>query len=285
MRSRDRVRLHRLVAFEASHALRIAGLSEDDNRARFGREVDLHGHNWTLSVGVEGPVDAATGMVVNIAEVDELLHSHVVPALDHRRLDADHEYFRAAPPTAENVAVWCWARIGRPFGGVDVVSVQVGEGSRVEAEYRGKPGHGRGTHMVELTRAYDFSASHRLHSDVLSDEQNRALYGKCNNPAGHGHDYRVEVTVRGPVSRETGLVVDVPWLDELAQREIVDRMDYRHLNTDVPELRGMPPTTENVARALFGLLAAKFDGIDACLRRVRVYETPKSWFDCEASDA
>ncbi|MEO2004005.1 MAG: 6-carboxytetrahydropterin synthase, partial [Candidatus Poribacteria bacterium] len=90
--------------------------------------------------------------------------------------------------------------------------------------------------MVDLTRAYEFSASHRLHSEALSDARNQELYGKCNNPTGHGHDYRVEVTVSGPVATDTGSVVDLPWLDELARREIVERMDYRHLNTDVPEL-------------------------------------------------
>jgi 6-pyruvoyltetrahydropterin/6-carboxytetrahydropterin synthase len=277
------VRLHRRVAFEASHALHVAGLSDNENRARFGREVSLHGHNWTASVAVEGPVDPATGMVLNIADVDRHLRAHVVAQLDHRRLDTDHPYFRNAPPTAENVAVWCWSAIGSPFSDVPVVSVRVAEGYRVEAEYWGAPGAERNTHMVDITRAYEFSASHRLHSETLSDARNQELYGKCNNPTGHGHDYRVEVTVSGPVAPETGSVVDLPWLDELARREIVERMDYRHLNTDVAELQGIPPTTENLTAVLFDLLEPHFADRDATLRRVRVYETPKSWFDVEAS--
>ena len=138
--------------------------------------------------------------------------------------------------------------------------------------------------MVDVTRSYEFSASHRLHSAALTDEENRALYGKCNNVSGHGHDYRLEVTARGPVRPDTGTVVDIPWLDELARREVVERMDYRHLNADVPELHGAPPTAENIARAIFSLLEPSFEGLSAALQRVRLYETPKSWFDCSAAE-
>jgi len=280
----DTIRLHRRVDFEASHRLAARGASEAVNRARYGREADLHGHNWSVVVGVEGRVDPATGMVVNIADVDEQLRVQIVDELDHRRLDIDHPHFQRTPATAENVAVRCYRRLSLPFDGVAVRRVEVREGTLLTAVHTGQTLEGQDTHMVDVTRAYEFSASHRLHSDALSQEENRELYGKCNNESGHGHDYRVEVTVRGPVQHDTGTVVDIPWLDELARRQVVDRMDYRHLNTDVPELDGAPPTTENLARVVFDLLAAGFSDVSARLLRVRIYETPKSWFDCEASD-
>jgi 6-pyruvoyltetrahydropterin/6-carboxytetrahydropterin synthase len=280
----DTIRLHRRVDFEASHRLCSDGASEAANRERYGREADLHGHNWSVVVSVEGRVDEATGMVVNIADVDEQLRVHIADELDHKRLDLDHPDFRCTPATAENLALWCYDRVRFPVEGVTVTRVEVREGARLTAVHTGQPINGRDIPMVDVTRSYEFCASHRLHSAALSDDENRALYGKCNNERGHGHDYRVEVTVRGPVQTATGTVVDIPWLDELARRQVVDRMDYKHLNTDVPELRDAPPTTENVARVVFDLLAPEFEGTTANLRRVRVYETPKSWFDCEAAD-
>jgi len=112
----------------------------------------------------------------------------------------------------------------------------------------------------------------------LSDAENIALYGKCNNPNGHGHNYRLEVTLRGEPDERIGMMVDLRYLDEIAQKEIVERFDCKHLNTDVDVLRGLVPTSENVVKAIYELLAPHFTG-NPSLYRVRLYETPKSWFD------
>ena len=99
--------------------------------------------------------------------------------------------------------------------------------------------------MVHLTRRYRFSAAHRLHNEALSAEENVGLYGKCNNPRGHGHEYVLEVTVTGEVDPQTGMVMDLGLLDRLVEREVLDRFDHMHLNLDVANFRERVPTTEN----------------------------------------
>src|SRR5579871_4185993 len=109
---------------------------------------------------------------------------------------------------------------------------------------------------IELTRRYSFSASHRLHSSQLSDEENQAAYGKCNNPYGHGHNYVVEVVAGGEVDPETGMVVDLVAMDEAVHTTVLRRFDHTNLNLD-PLFTSSVPTTENLCRAIFGLLQGK----------------------------
>src|SRR5271157_5093075 len=106
---------------------------------------------------------------------------------------------------------------------------------------------------AHLTRRYIFSASHRLHSDELSESENVATYGKCNNPYGHGHNYALEVTVSGPVNQQTGMVCNLVDLDDAVQREVLDRFDHENLNVR-PEFAGAVPTTENLSEIIFNIL-------------------------------
>src|SRR5215470_2192360 len=108
--------------------------------------------------------------------------------------------------------------------------------------------------MVYLTRRYRFAAAHRLHSDALSAEENRRIYGKCNNPYGHGHNYVLEVTVAGEIDPATGMVYDLAALDHTVQREVIERFDHVHLNLDVENLRDRVPTTENLCIEIYNLL-------------------------------
>ncbi len=126
-------------------------------------------------------------------------------------------------------------------------------------------------------RRYLVSASHRLHTDALSTEENRATYGKCNNPHGHGHNYVVEVLVCGAVNPETGMVVDLTALDEVVRARVVERFDHANLNLD-PLFANRVPTTENLCRAVFGLLRDALPGGE--LERVRVEETENNFFEC-----
>jgi 6-pyruvoyltetrahydropterin/6-carboxytetrahydropterin synthase len=130
---------------------------------------------------------------------------------------------------------------------------------------------------AHLTRRYWFSASHRLHCADMTDEENRAVYGKCNNPHGHGHNYILEVTVKGEVDPRSGFVVDIKELKDVLNREVLDAMDHRFLNKEVPEFREQIPTTENLAVAIWKRLAPKLTV--AQLHRVRVYETPDLFVD------
>lgn len=131
-----------------------------------------------------------------------------------------------------------------------------------------------------LSRRYRFSASHRLNTNAFSEDENRAIYGKCNNPHGHGHNYVIEVTVSGPVSVETGMVCDLGDLDTCVRKVIVERFDYANLNLD-PLFQDRVPTTENLCMEAYRLLAAAFDKAE--LVRVRVEETSKNSFEYPAN--
>jgi len=124
-------------------------------------------------------------------------------------------------------------------------------------------------------RRYTLSASHRLHSDALSAEENRAVYGKCNNPHGHGHNYVLEVLVGGEVVRETGMVIDLGVMDKVVQVKLLQRFDHINLNMD-PMFVNRVPTTENLCRVAFELLQGAF--ASAKLEYVRVEETENNFF-------
>ena len=129
---------------------------------------------------------------------------------------------------------------------------------------------------TSLTRRYRFAASHRLHSPHFSAEENQRLYGKCNNPYGHGHNYFVEVTVTGPVDPATGMIANLGELDPFVAREVIEPFDQRYLNEEVAEFQACVPTTENVAREIYRRLE-KFPL--ARLERVRIEETSKNSFE------
>jgi len=131
---------------------------------------------------------------------------------------------------------------------------------------------------ISLTRRYRFAASHRLHTAKLSDEENRRLYGKCDSPHGHGHNYAVEVTLTGPVDSKTGMVANLGDLDPFVEREVIEAFDHKYLNEEVAEFRTSVPTTENVCREIYRRLE-KFPA--ARLERVRIEETSKNSFEYE----
>lgn len=126
--------------------------------------------------------------------------------------------------------------------------------------------------MILLTRKADFSAAHFYWNDAWTEDQNVAAFGKCANRNGHGHNYTLEVTVAGEVDAVTGFVVDLKQLKEVIEREVISVYDHRHFNHEVPEFRGVIPTTENIAIAIWNRLEGKIPG--ARLYKVRVYEMP-----------
>jgi 6-pyruvoyltetrahydropterin/6-carboxytetrahydropterin synthase len=128
-----------------------------------------------------------------------------------------------------------------------------------------------------LTRRYHLSASHRLHTDTYSAERNREVYGKCNNPHGHGHNYAIEVTVGGPVNGETGMVCDLAELDEFARTNLLARFDHMNLNT-LDAFREVVSTTENFTIEVYRIFR-EFAG--AKLERVRIEETNNNSFEYE----
>lgn len=129
---------------------------------------------------------------------------------------------------------------------------------------------------AHLTRRYVFSASHRLHCDQLTQQENRAVYGKCNNPFGHGHNYALEVTVSGQVNAQTGMVCNLVELDDAVRREVLDRFDHVNLN-EREEFRSTVPTTEKLSEAIFHILKQNFKA--AHLEKIRLEETAMNSFE------
>ena len=129
---------------------------------------------------------------------------------------------------------------------------------------------------AHLTRRYMFSASHRLHSSQLSDAENRAMYGKCNNPYGHGHNYMLEVTVSGPVDEATGMVCNLMDLDGFVEKEILERFDIQNLNT-LSEFKDLVPTTESLSMVIYEIMQRGFRF--AHLEKVRIEETMMNSFE------
>jgi len=138
--------------------------------------------------------------------------------------------------------------------------------------------------MTRVTRRYKFAASHRLHSSELSEPENRELYGKCNNPYGHGHDYVLEVSVAGPLDSSSGQVVNVPVLDRLVNERILRDFDHRYFNADVREFStDLVPTSENILRVIENRLSAhwhtSFPGDWPRLEGIRLQETKRNRFE------
>jgi 6-pyruvoyltetrahydropterin/6-carboxytetrahydropterin synthase len=140
--------------------------------------------------------------------------------------------------------------------------------------------------MVYLTRKAEFSASHYYDNPEFTPDENQRLFGKCNNPNGHGHNYTLEVTVKGAVDPRSGFVVDLKQLKDVMSREVLDALDHRFLNKEVPEfftaVPRMIPTTENLAIVIWQRLAPKLNASQ--LHRVRVYETPDLFVDFYGED-
>lgn len=271
--------LTRKLTFFAGHIYRGGGLSPDELEKIFGvaAEPSGHGHNYVLEVSVRGPVDPVDGMVINIKTVDAALKS-LLADIDHRMLNVSMPEFQNAIPTTENLAMALWRRLPQSIGAARSVALKLEEhpGMCVEID-------GEWPNMVYLTRAIEFSASHRLHSEQLSADENRRVYGKCNNPNGHGHNYVAEVTVAGEPDARTGIVIDLGRFEKLLDDEIDARFDHKHLNLDTAYFKDFPATAENIAIVIWNLIEAKIpacrDGGAVKLHRVRLVETARSWFD------
>jgi 6-pyruvoyltetrahydropterin/6-carboxytetrahydropterin synthase len=139
--------------------------------------------------------------------------------------------------------------------------------------------------MITITRRIEFCASHRLHNPELSDEENVRTYGVCNNANGHGHNYAVEVTVRGGVPRKTGMVMDLKDLNDILQKAIHGPCDHKHLNHDVPMFEGVIPTAENMAIRFWEVVAAelkRFPGVR--LHNLRIIESRNNFVDYAGPD-
>ncbi|MBL8958824.1 MAG: 6-carboxytetrahydropterin synthase [Gemmatimonadetes bacterium] len=137
--------------------------------------------------------------------------------------------------------------------------------------------------VVTVTRRLRFNAAHRVHNPALSEAENTALFGKCNNPNWHGHNYTLDVSVSGPIDPVTGYVMDLGQLRDLVEREVLEQVDHRNLNLDVPFMRGINPTSENLVVAIWNVLAPQV--APASLTRLRLWETEHNFVDYHGESA
>lgn len=249
------------------------------NEAVYGPEHRAHGHNYLVEVTVSGMANRHTGMVVNIKDVKAAL-KEVLSAYDHRNLNRDHADFANRVPTTERVLEHLWRELTPRMnpGTLERIRLFENEDTLYETHRPGSPiagKHEKGTMLI--TRRYTFSAAHRLHSDALTEAENREVFRDCNNPNGHGHNYTLEVTVHGTVDPETGLAADRHHLDRSIREAVVDRYDYRNLNDDVPEFAGQVTTSENIVRIVWNTLEKRLG--EGVLHRIKLGETRDNYFE------
>lgn len=267
--------LSRKMYFSAAHSYRIDNWSEEENRKVFGpcSNIHGHGHDYTLEVMVKGELDSKSGIVVNITDIDKVVKSFVQKELDGKFLNKEVPYFKENLPTTENIVTYLWDYLDGRIENCQLHKINLKENDFLYAEKEDDS-------MVRLTRKYHFCTAHRLHSEQLSNEENLKLFGKCNNPYGHGHNYYLEVTVSGKPDPITGMITNIADVDDIVEEEIMKRFDHKHLNLDTEEFQALNPTSENVAVVAWDLLAPRLSN----LYKIGLYETEKNYFEYYGSE-
>lgn len=217
-----------------------------------------------LRATVMGEPQQPSGYLCNIRVLDDLLRTHAIP----HTAECLREHGWRMP--AEALLRDVWSRVV-PIVPVRTPLVRLELGCTPFLRYAVTCEEPR---MVYLTQQFEFSAAHRLHCESLTDAQNRELFGKCNNPNGHGHNYFLDVTVAGEVDGPLQVVLPLPRLEQVVQEAVIERLDHRHLNADVPEFAGVNPSVENIATVIWGMLVERLR--PARLHSVKVFETPKT---------
>jgi 6-pyruvoyltetrahydropterin/6-carboxytetrahydropterin synthase len=213
-------------------------------------------------------------MVINIKDVDDVM-SGIVKLLDHKFINAQVNEFNETVPTTENLTLYLRDKFEQAFSDnteVTIAIVRLYEEKHLFAEATTMGSN------VSLTRGYVFSAAHRLHSNAMSEEENQSVFGKCNNPYGHGHNYELEVTVGGTPDSRTGMIIDLAQLDKIVNEEVVEKFDHKHLNEEVEPFAELNPTSENVAKVIYEKLAPRLNDL-VKFEKVLLRETPRSFFE------
>lgn len=267
--------INRRAKFSASHRYWLPELSEAENAAQFGPCMRFpgHGHNYILYVSMIGDVDA-NGMVLNLSDVKHVIRHEVTEPLDFSYLNDAWEDFQQTLPTTENLARVIWNRLSPHLPLVDIKLI---ENENLWAEYQGN------AMEAYLTVNTHFSAAHRLAHVDLSFEENSEIFGKCARINGHGHNYHVDITVKGEIHPRTGMIVDLVALQETIDRLIIQPMDHSFLNKDVPYFERVVPTAENIAAYMVKTLQGPIADLGAQLYKVKLYESPNNACEVYAS--
>lgn len=219
---------------------------------------------FSLTVTLEGQPDPRSSYLRNIREIDDTVRALGVPILA-RRLD------RPDKGPGFDVVLELHAALRDAWAGTTLAALQL-----ALSPFTAIAAHADEIPMLRLSHRFEFSASHRLHNPSLSDEQNVATFGKCNNPQGHGHNYELQVTVAGPL-RDDGHLLELPTLEQIVHEQVIRPFDHKHLNLQVPPFDTVNPSVENIARVIFERLRLPLASQGLKLASVTVWETPKTF--------
>ncbi len=263
--------VNRRAQFSASHRYWLPELSEAENFYRFGPTARFpgHGHNYVLYVSMVGELDEY-GMVLNLSDVKHVIKQEVTGQLDFSYLNEAWPEFQRTLPTTENIARVIWQRLAPHL---PLTRIQLFEHPELWADYLGNGME------AYLTISTHFSAAHRLARPDLSFEENCNIYGKCARPHGHGHNYHLEVTVKGEIDPRTGMIVDLAALQQAIEDVVVEPFDHTFLNKDIAYFEKVVPTAENITVYIRELLRQPIRELGAKLHKIKLIESPNN--SCE----
>jgi 6-pyruvoyltetrahydropterin/6-carboxytetrahydropterin synthase len=239
--------------------------------------TSLASHYFTLAATLTGPLQPS-GYLRNIKDIDSQLRSLALPLFQLETRNPE----RGTPPSPNpqsphTLLTTLYDCLKHAWPPATLSSLKLSPTPFLSYELIAKE-----LPMTRLSQKFEFSASHRLHNPALSDADNRACYGKCNNPHGHGHNYELQVTLVGSPDPATGLLVDIPAFERTVAETVIARFDHKNLNAELPEFQDLIPSVENIAAVIHRLLKPHFTTPRTRLASVTVWETPKTW--CEYSD-
>jgi 6-pyruvoyltetrahydropterin/6-carboxytetrahydropterin synthase len=222
---------------------------------------------FELCVELAGQVEATTGFVVNVLDIDEKVREFVVPTFAARIREDYRQGKHVGLPEIVHLLTSAWEELADKFG-----TARLSRLTLALNPFRKITLDNGESKMIYYSETFEFAAMHRLWNDFFSDERNQQVFGKCANPAGHGHNYIVEVTVMMPESDARLRVGD---FEKTVEEEFIRLVDHKNMNVDVAELSGTNPTVENIAALAWEKLVGKFG--EAVLRCVTVWETDKTY--------
>ncbi len=263
--------INRRAQFSASHRYWLSAYSEAENLKQFGACTNFpgHGHNYVLFVSMLGEIDNS-GMVLNLSEVKHTIAKEVTSQLNFSYLNTAWSEFENSLPTTENLARVIWQRL-QPH--LPLVNIQLFESPELWADYQGK------NMEAHLSISTHFSAAHRLAKNDLNFEENTAIYGKCARPNGHGHNYHLEVTIKGEMNPQTGMIADLVEFQNIVDYYVLEPLDHTFLNKDIPYFANIVPTAENIAIYIQNVLTHPLNNLGVQLHRVKLIESPNN--SCE----
>jgi len=229
------------------------------SRLRWGwvKSLECRGVSLKLWLTFEGECETDSGMVINVTEIARALRE---------KLNGED----VQKQNALEIIHWIWQEFESKYHARKLMqaALDIHEALRI-ARIAKEP------NMVKITTKYELAASHRLRNRSWDEKRNREIFGKCSNPAGHGHNYILEITLGGKANKETGEVVDLEMVDRIVREQIIDRYDHKNLNEDINEFADLLPTVENMAKVFWERLTGQFGEVR--LESVRVWETPQCY--------